>query len=121
MTTRQQHTPEPLDPNNSTADEIAKYQAIVQWIPSTHHQVPQPAGKQCADWYVQFQPSATDILYALAHTKGQRDNLAESLRECIEAVRADLNCSWTGGLRCPNPTVDGPKFERAEKLLAALG
>ncbi|MDP2621577.1 MAG: hypothetical protein Q8P46_15635 [Hyphomicrobiales bacterium] len=50
------------------------------WTPSTHHDVPQPAGSQCAAWYEAVHPSACDILYALAHTKGERDKLVSALR-----------------------------------------
>ena len=49
----------------------------------------------------------------------QRDELAKALRDCVEACRAGRG-RWTGGMRCPNPPIDGPKFAHAESLLAKL-
>lgn len=57
----------------------------MNWTPSTHHQVPQPAGHQCADWYERVQPPAVEILYALAHTKGELDEVLDVLRDLIVA------------------------------------
>lgn len=60
-----------------------KTQHTKEWTPSTHSTVPQPAGKDCADWYTRAQPTAEDILYALAHTKGQRDDLLSALEAYV--------------------------------------
>lgn len=57
-----------------------------EWTPSTHHVAPQPAGRQCANWYQRCQPSAEEILYALAHTKGERDTLRAALEELIASL-----------------------------------
>lgn len=65
------------------------------WTPNTHHQVPQPAGKQCADWYERVNPDADEILYALAHTKGQLDALAAALREFVRLDEESIS-----GLKC---------------------
>ena len=52
--------------------------------------------------------------------KTQRDELAAALREVIESCRGSFAKDWARGLRCPNPSVDGPKFARAEALLEKL-
>lgn len=57
----------------------------MDWTPNTHHQVPQPAGHQCADWYERVKPPAVEILYALAHTKGELDEVLDTLCNLIIA------------------------------------
>ena len=59
-----------------------------EWVPSTHHNVPQPAGHDCAAWYEWAQPEACEILHALAHTKAERDALRSQLLEFTRTVRA---------------------------------
>lgn len=65
--------------------------ARLSWIPNTSAQgVPQPAGQQCADWYIQEQPDAEDLLYALAHQKGRADALEAALEELLVQIREDV-------------------------------
>lgn len=54
----------------------------------THHQVPQPAGKACADWYESRKPTDEDLLYALAHMRGARDALLAVYRELPNGLTA---------------------------------
>lgn len=63
------------------------------WVPNTHHAVPQPAGHECADWYTWANPSACDILYALAHVKGEVDQLRAREKELVEALELMLK-AW---------------------------
>jgi len=58
----------------------------LEWTPSTHHQVPQPAGHLCAAWYEAIQPPAVKILYALAHTKGEVDSMHSLNAELVAAL-----------------------------------
>lgn len=53
------------------------------WKPTIHHKVPQPAGAQCADWYRKENPTPEDMLYALAHTKGDLDRAIALLRAWV--------------------------------------
>ena len=64
--------------------------AKLAWEPSTHHSVPQPAGRLCAEWYKARAPSDEDLLYALAHTKGLADELLTALQACL-SVGFDTN------------------------------
>jgi hypothetical protein len=61
-----------------------------EWTPSTHHQTPQPAGSDCAAWYERCNPGAEDLLYALAHTKGDADKLREALLGLVCATEETL-------------------------------
>ncbi len=62
-----------------------KVPAVVEWTPCLHSTAPQPAGRLCAEWYSAYQPNAEDLLYALAHTKGEADALRAALSDLVRA------------------------------------
>ena len=70
----------------------------LEWSPLTHSTVPQPAGSLCADWYSENYPDAETILYALAHTKSEADQLREALEQMIPKLMALLNATPYGEL-----------------------
>lgn len=53
--------------------------------------------------------------------KEDKKLLSISLQMILNACRAGISCDWTGGIRCPNPSTDGPTFAHAEKILAKHG
>lgn len=85
----------------------------LEWEPDTGHNVPQPAGKHCADWYTEFVPSAETILYALAHTKGEADRLRALNAELVAALESFIEC------RAAVQRGDYPElFDVASELIA---
>jgi len=52
--------------------------------------------------------------------RADRDALAVALAECVNSCKASGKSRWAEAMRSPNPTIDGPKFERAENLLKAI-
>lgn len=75
----------------------------LKWRPSVHSDVPQPAGKMCADWYTGDLPGAEDLLYALAHTLGQVHALErkaahfDALREALRLLEHEMVESGNAG------------------------
>lgn len=54
----------------------------------TASSVPQPQGKQVADWYREASPEPIEILHALAHMKASRDDLLEALEGISRLARS---------------------------------
>ena len=87
-----------------------------EWVPSTHHNVPQPAGHECAEWYKWANPDACAILYALAHTKGERDALRAQMVELAGALRDVL-----ADITSPSEIwAEGSSVYRARAVLARV-
>ena len=89
---------------------------VKSWNPPTGHNVPQPAGHDCADWYERVQPPAVEILYALAHVKGECDRLRTALEEMVWAWDCD---SVKGALQFAALHGFGPTDE-TQRIIAGV-